>query len=97
MVKTLYGMSVYVRADRAWLEIRAIAGMVAGTARPTEQATWKTPLERNSSSIQPLTGPSGVGGARAAVVALGVAAAGVREPVELEVLVLGARVRRSRR
>lgn len=62
LVKTLYGMSVYVRADRARLESLAIEGMVAGTARPSEQATWKIPLERSSSSTQPLTFPGGAAG-----------------------------------
>ena len=35
---------------------------MAGTARPTELATWKTPLESSSSSIQPLTVPGGAAG-----------------------------------
>ena len=44
------------------LEICAIAGIVAGTARPTHWATWKTPLERNSSSNQPLSCGTGFSG-----------------------------------
>ncbi|CAM5706398.1 hypothetical protein SANTM175S_05276 [Streptomyces antimycoticus] len=36
--------------------------MVAGTARPTEQATWKMPLDSSSSSTQPLTRPTGAAG-----------------------------------
>ena len=44
-----------MRADRALLETWAIVGIVAGTARPTHWATWKTPLERNSSSIARLS------------------------------------------
>ncbi|MGY3679173.1 hypothetical protein ACVWXU_002796 [Streptomyces sp. TE33382] len=61
-MKTLYGMSVYVRADSARLESLAMDGMVAGTARPSAQATWKIPLDSSSSSIQPLTLPGGAAG-----------------------------------
>lgn len=61
-VNTLYEMSVYVRADSARLEILAMPGMAAGTARPTAQTSWKTPLDSSSSSTQPLTFPGGAAG-----------------------------------
>ncbi len=62
VVKTLYGMSVYVRAESARLEILATGGMVAGTARPSAQTALKRALERNSSSIQALSGEGGAAG-----------------------------------
>ncbi|CAM5421243.1 hypothetical protein SBADM41S_05604 [Streptomyces badius] len=62
LVNTLNGMSVYVRAERARLESLAIEGIVAGTARPSEQATWNTPLDSSSSSIQLLIRPGGAAG-----------------------------------